>query len=90
MAHGTDAALVDFAAAIEDERYVGTAHAITGLRDRIGLSDQHGDDQGLQRLIDAVWALNSPDGYDRLVRRRGWSPTEYEAWLAGQLVALLA
>lgn len=89
LAHGTDATLVDFAATIEQERYVGTTHAITGLRDRIGLSEQHSDDQGLHRLIDAVWTLNAPDGYDRLVRRRGWSPAEYEAWLAGQLIALL-
>jgi AcrR family transcriptional regulator len=89
LAHGTDATLVEFTATIEQERYVGTTHAITGLRDRIGLPAQHADDQGLDRLIDAVWTLNSPDGYDRLVRRRGWSPAEYETWLAGQLSALL-
>jgi hypothetical protein len=34
---------------------------------------------GPVRLIDAVWALNSPEGYDRLVRRRGWTPAAYEA-----------
>lgn len=89
LAHGTDAALVDFAATIEQERYVGTTHAITGLRDRIGLPPQYRGRRGLQRLVDAVWTLNSPDAYDRLVRRRGWSAKEYERWLAGQLIALL-
>ncbi len=89
LAHGTDATLVEFTATIEQERYVGTTHAITGLRDRIGLPEQHADEKGLHRLIDAVWTLNSPDGYDRLVRRRGWSPADYETWLAGQLIALL-
>jgi AcrR family transcriptional regulator len=89
MAHGTDATLLDFTATIERERYVGTTHAITGLRDRIGLPEQYADEHDLNRLIDAVWTLNSPDCYDRLVRRRGWSPAEFETWLAGQLIALL-
>lgn len=89
MAHGTDATLVDFVATIEEERYVGTTHAMTGLRDRVGLPASYAGKGGLTRLVDAVWVLNSPDAYDRLVRRRGWKPAAYEAWLAGQLVALL-
>lgn len=89
LGHGTDATLVEFVTTIEEERYAGTTHAITGLRDRIGLPERHRGQRGLRRLIDAVWALNSPDGYDRLVRRRGWKPREYEAWLAEQLIALL-
>lgn len=89
LAHGTDVTLLDFTATIEQERYVGTTHAITGLRDRIGLPELYADEHGQRRLIDAVWTLNSPDCYDRLVRRRGWSPAEYETWLAGQLIALL-
>lgn len=89
LAHGTDATLVEFIATIEQERYVGTTHAITGLRDRIGLPDRCADKHGLSRLIDAVWTLNSPDCYDRLVRRRGWSPAEYETWFCQQLNALL-
>ncbi|HEY0948726.1 TetR/AcrR family transcriptional regulator [Nocardioides sp.] len=89
LAHGTDAALVDFVATIEQERYAGTTHAITGLRDRIGLPARHAGEPGLRRLVDAVWTLNSPDAYDRLVRRRGWSPAAYEDWLAEQLRALL-
>lgn len=89
LAHGTDAALLDFTATIERERYVGTTHAITGLRDRIGLPERCAEPHDLDRLIDAVWTLSSPDCYDRLVRRRGWSPAEYEAWLAGQLIALI-
>lgn len=89
MAHGTDATLVDFVATIEQERYLGTTHAITGLSDRIGLPDGYAGKTGLARLIDVVWVLNSPDAYDRLVRRRGWTPAAYESWLAGQLTALL-
>jgi AcrR family transcriptional regulator len=90
LAHGTDATLVEFTATIEQERYLGTTHAITGLRDRIGLPDRYAGKRGLNRLIDAVWTLNAPDNYDRLVRRRGWSPEEYETWLTEQVSALLA
>ena len=89
LAHGTDATLLEFTATIEQECYLGTTHAITGLCDRIGLAEHDTDDDGLRRLIDGVWTLNSPDCYDRLVRRRGWSPADYEAWLARQLIALL-
>ena len=89
LAHGTDATLVEFTATIEQERYLGTTHAITGLRDRIGLPDRYAGNRGLNRLIDAVWTLNAPDNYDRLVRRRGWSPKVYETWLTEQVSALL-
>lgn len=89
MAHGTDATLVDFIETIEQERYVGTTHALTGLRDRIGLPERYAGKAGLTRLVDAVWVLNAPDAYDRLVRRRGWTPAAYETWLSGQLSALL-
>jgi hypothetical protein len=90
LKHGTDATLLEFTATIEQERYVGTTHAMTGMRDRIGLPERYADEDSLHRLIDAVWTLNSPDCYDRLVRRRGWSSAEYETWLAGQLGALLS
>jgi AcrR family transcriptional regulator len=89
LAHGTDATLIEFMETIEQERYVGTTNTITGLRDRIGLPERHADEQGLRWLIDAAWTVNAPDCYDRLVRRRGRSPDEYESWLAGQLTALL-
>lgn len=88
-AHGTDGALVDFFATIEQERYTGVTHAMTALRDRIGLPDAYAGRNGLARLIDAVWTLAAPEGYDRLVRRRGWTPAAYEKWLAGLLTALL-
>lgn len=35
------------------------------------------------RAADVLWALNHPDVWRLLVRVRGWSPDEYEAWLTG-------
>jgi AcrR family transcriptional regulator len=37
---------------------------------------------GVKRATDIVWTLNHPDLYNLLVRGRGWSPAEYEEWLA--------
>ncbi|MDO7867221.1 TetR/AcrR family transcriptional regulator [Nocardioides jiangxiensis] len=89
LAHGADASLADFVATIERERYTGTTQAMTGLRTRLGLPEHVVGERGFARLVDAVWALNAPDAYDRLVRRSGWTSSEYEAWLTGQLTVLL-
>lgn len=90
QAHGADAAVTHLMGVIDQERYTGTTHAMTGLRDRIGLPSRWGGRRGLGRLIDAAWTLNSPEVYDRLVRRRQWTPTAYERWLADQFAALIA
>jgi AcrR family transcriptional regulator len=89
-ARGTDAALADFVATIERERYTGTTHAMTGLRSRIGLPEHISTEAAFTRLIDGVWALIAPDTYARLVRLCGWTPAAYEGWLAAQLTVLLA
>jgi AcrR family transcriptional regulator len=89
LAHGTDAALVDFLATIERERYVGATHALEGMRDRLGVPSSVRGTGGFRRLVEAVWVLNAPDAYDRLVRRSGWTPAEYEEWLAAQLAVVL-
>lgn len=88
-AHGTDAALTDFIATIERERYTGTTHAMTGLRSRIGLPDRIRTEADFTRLIDGVWALIAPDTYARLVRHCGWTPARYERWLAAQLTVMV-
>lgn len=88
-AHGVDAALTDFLATIERERYTGCTHAMVGLRNRIGLPARLVTEADFTRLIDAVWTVIAPDAYDRLVRRRGWAPTDYQAWLTDQLAVLL-
>jgi hypothetical protein len=45
---------------------------------RPGLTPQHG--------IDLLWLLNSPAVYAHLVRRAGWSPAQYQTWLADAMV----
>lgn len=36
----------------------------------------------LDEMADVVWATNSPEFYGLLVSERGWTPEQYEAWLA--------
>jgi AcrR family transcriptional regulator len=54
--------------------------AATG-RLRAGLSDS--------MVADIIWSMNSPEFYLLLVEQRGWSPEEFECWLAEAWVRLL-
>ena len=40
-----------------------------------------------RRAVDAAWAISSPEVYRLLTREQGWTPAEYERWLANSLVA---
>lgn len=80
-----DAGAQAFAETTEQERRIGTTRAMTGL------GESHGFRAGLslEQAVDIAWTLNSPEVYDRLVRRCGWTPEAYETWLAHQLRAAL-
>jgi AcrR family transcriptional regulator len=83
--HRSDTGAAEFAVAVEQERRVGTTHAMTAFGKRFGLADG----EALERTIDVVWTLNSPEVFDRLVHRCGWTLEAYESWLAQQLRAAL-
>lgn len=36
----------------------------------------------VDEMADVVWATNSAEFYSLLIRERGWTPEQYEAWLA--------
>jgi AcrR family transcriptional regulator len=40
-------------------------------------------------VADIIWSMNSPEFYVLLVEQRGWSPEEFECWLAEAWVRLL-
>lgn len=86
---GTDAMLAEFVATIERERRTGNSGAMRTLSARHGLPGHCAGEGGFERLVDGVWVLTAPDLYDRLVRRRGWPPEDYQDWLTRQLTALL-
>jgi hypothetical protein len=62
------------------DRFVADVRRVGPLRD--GLTDD--------AAADAVWALAPDVLWTALVTRRGWTPDDFEEWLAAQLaVALL-
>ncbi len=80
LAHGAagDPLLEAFLTTIDQERRTGNGHSIpTVLREPLGAR--------LPQVVDVVWLLTAPEIHDRLCRRSGWSPDDYEQWLAGQL-----
>ena len=36
----------------------------------------------VDEIADVVWSMNSPEFYSLLVTERGWSPEQFERWLA--------
>jgi AcrR family transcriptional regulator len=43
----------------------------------------------VKRAADVLWTLVGPEVYAALVEERGWSPAEYQGWLAAMLAAAL-
>ena len=79
--------LVEFVATINGERLIGA----TMVADRLDELGALRPDLGVERARDLVWTLNSTEVWELLVRQRGWSPAEWEAWLARALAdAVLA
>jgi AcrR family transcriptional regulator len=42
-----------------------------------------------EAAADVIWLLNDPGLYQMLVRRRGWTPGHYQAWLAETMIRQL-
>jgi AcrR family transcriptional regulator len=79
--------LVEFVATINGERLAGTTMVARRLEEMGAL--RPGLD--VERARDLIWTLNSIEVWELLVRQRGWSPDEWEAWQARALVeAVLA
>jgi AcrR family transcriptional regulator len=70
---------------ISDRRAVNMRKLARDLRDagglRLGLS--------VNEAADVVWAMNSSELYVLLTVERGWSPRQYERWLADSWCRLL-
>lgn len=43
----------------------------------------------VDKAADIIWSMNSPEFYLLLVEQRGWSPQEFEEWLADAWIRLL-
>jgi TetR/AcrR family transcriptional regulator, regulator of autoinduction and epiphytic fitness len=84
-AASTDPEIAALWRTLRDQSLRGMTLAVTGFAEqgalRPGLS--------IPRAADILWLLIGPWAYRVLVTERGWTPDEYEAWLADTLYAQL-
>lgn len=59
------------------------------LADDLLRTGQIRPDLTLDQVADLVWVTNSPDVHQLLVQDRGWTPEQYQAWLADSWRRLL-
>jgi AcrR family transcriptional regulator len=85
-AQGGDPELIPFRTITNSERLIGAGAMVSHLAATGGLRTDLDPD----RARDIVWTLISPEVYELLVNDRGWSPHEYEQWLARALADALA
>jgi AcrR family transcriptional regulator len=85
-ARGGDPELTQFRTTIDGERLIGAGVMASHLASTGGLRTDLDPD----RARDIIWTLISPEIYELLVADRGWSPHEYERWLAKALADALA
>lgn len=85
-ARGGDPDLLQFRETINQERMAGAGGIVRHLASTGSLRGDVDPD----RACDLVWTLISPEVYELLVVDRGWSPDEYEQWLAQTLTDALA
>ncbi|MFF0373557.1 TetR/AcrR family transcriptional regulator [Actinoplanes missouriensis] len=84
-ARGGDPDLTRFRETTNHERMIGAEGVVRHLAATGGL--RPGLDA--ERARDIVWTLISPEVFDLFVGERGWSPDEYEQWLARALADAL-
>jgi AcrR family transcriptional regulator len=80
-AASADAEIADLYRDAERARYADQAR-LAGALDR---EDHLPQGLTIERAADIIWTLAGPAIYNDLVGARGWSPPEYENWLASQL-----
>jgi AcrR family transcriptional regulator len=73
-----DPEIAELARDLDQQRLTGIGIVASTVADRLGLGD---DPAAFERVRDSIWTAYSPEVYDLLVVRRGWSPTAYQAWI---------
>lgn len=80
-----DPELAQHLATIDAERLRGAA----GWATRLAATGSLRPGLAVDQAADVIWAVNSTQTWDMLVRHRGWNPTEYGRWLGRSLGDIL-
>jgi AcrR family transcriptional regulator len=78
-----DPELAAFMATIDAERLIGATGFVNAMASRAPLRMDR------EQARDIVWALISPDLYDLMITRRGWSLDAWQDWLARSLASIV-
>jgi AcrR family transcriptional regulator len=84
-ASGADPEFARIADAMSESRRANAARIASALAADDALAE--GCSEEMAR--DVLWALASPDLFEQLVARSGWSPAAFEHWLGDALVAVV-
>jgi AcrR family transcriptional regulator len=80
-----DTEAADLLALARGQRLTGQTRIIQSLADRQALAEE----LTVARAADVIYTLMSPEVHRTLTTERGWTPQEYETWLATTLRATL-
>jgi len=80
-----DPEIVELADTTEQRRRAGA----TSVIDSISAVGELRPGLTRERAIDILWLLNGPAVYGQLVRAAGWTPADYQSWLADTFRAQL-
>lgn len=84
-AAGTDPEIAQVWRTLQDQRRYGMGVAARTFKEAGILRD----DLDVDRAADLLWFFSGPWSYRALVAGRGWSPADFEAWVAETLVTQL-
>ena len=82
-AAGDSPELTELWATLEGNRRIGAGGVVNHARTLGPIRD----DVDLDHVADALWTLNDPALYARLVLEKGWSEADYRRFLSGQMAA---
>lgn len=83
--NSSDPDLAHLVRTTREERLASVRHLVIHLLGLVG----HPREADVERTVDIVWALISPEVTLLLVDQRGWSTQEYGAWLGETISTLL-
>ncbi len=85
----SDPAVAELVAELDAQRMRGMTAAASSIAAKAIEAGCLADGITEEDIRDALWAFNSPQLYGLLLRDRGWSPDQFQAWLARSWARLL-
>lgn len=79
----SETAVAEIWAELQRQRLIGAKAVSSSLANKGPLREK----MNQASVADVLWCIATPMDYRRFVNERGWSPDQYEAWLANFMIA---